>query len=901
MPLSKLNLLSLTLLLASVLPFHNSQAQWTINDPFGGWNVTSSAVVGTKVFASTSNGNLYVTSNNGVSWVTVSGPTSQSVAALVAMGSSLFAGTTAGGVFRSDDNGATWTAINNGLSNTFVKSLFVVGTKVYVALDWCFLCSDGGVFVSADKGATWTAANSGIEKHPVSSFASIGGALFASSNGTGVFRSSDNGTSWVAVNSGINTTVSCLLSSGTTLYAGTSQGAFISNDNGNSWTGINNGLKDDYSSTLTINALTVSGIYLFAGTMDGLFLSTDNGNSWGILSPGNVAGRYLFINQGTVFASVVDFSIMSTRFYTQTLSTFPRIYSIKPAAATIGSKVTIKGGGFSTTASANRIEFSATFTSASTSTADSLTFIVPTGATTGPVSVQANGEYSSSVNLTIVPKINYVYPTSGPVGTMLTIAATGFSPNTSKDTVTLGGTLANISLVSLDGLNVNVPDGLQAGPTPLHLKVGGHTDPGTITFTVLPGITSFSPLSGAADTTVTINGTSFDPVPSNNTVTVGGVTATVTTATSTSLTIKVPTKAVTGLISVTVNGQTGSSSNKFTVLPKILSFNPSSGVTGTIVTIKGTGFDSTASKNQVAFAGVSATIKSATSTSLTAVVPTTASTGLISVTCGGNTAYSSKEFRVNPVIDSFSPASGYPGTLITVTGTGFNSRSSLAVNGTTGFTFSFTSQSISFFVPQTATTGLITITQDSATATSATKFTVLHVSAPVAIPPTNITTDGFTALWNSVKEANFYLLDISSDNFTSYVVGFKGKILSDTFAIASGLKTGTGYQYRIRAVNGAGISSVYSNIISSVYTGDINVMAQKTIYPNPASNTIFLASDESGIVTVRVIDTSGKYYDLNFHQSGNLAEIDISNLPSGLYILQVIEGNKTKAFKFMKL
>lgn len=83
---------------------------------------------------------------------------------------------------------------------------------------------------------------------------------------------------------------------------------------------------------------------------------------------------------------------------------------------------------------------------------------------------------------------------------------------------------------------------------------------------VVPAVTSFSPTSGLIGTTVTINGSNFNNVLSNNTVTFNGVAATVTTATANVLTVIVPSGATTGAIRVSVEGSTAISSSVFTVL-----------------------------------------------------------------------------------------------------------------------------------------------------------------------------------------------------------------------------------------------------------------------------------------------------------------------------------------------
>jgi hypothetical protein len=80
-----------------------------------------------------------------------------------------------------------------------------------------------------------------------------------------------------------------------------------------------------------------------------------------------------------------------------------------------------------------------------------------------------------------------------------------------------------------------------------------------------PTITSFTPTSGSIGTVVTITGTNFSTTAANNIVWFGAVKATVTTATSTTLSVTVPTGATYQPITVTVNGLTAYSKTPFTV------------------------------------------------------------------------------------------------------------------------------------------------------------------------------------------------------------------------------------------------------------------------------------------------------------------------------------------------
>src|SRR5438876_212954 len=78
----------------------------------------------------------------------------------------------------------------------------------------------------------------------------------------------------------------------------------------------------------------------------------------------------------------------------------------------------------------------------------------------------------------------------------------------------------------------------------------------------------------------------------------------------------------------------------------ILYFAPQSGPVGTSVTISGTAFSTNSSQDTVAFHGTNATVNSATATQIVTTVPTSSSTGPISITTPNGTATSSMSFTV---------------------------------------------------------------------------------------------------------------------------------------------------------------------------------------------------------------------------------------------------------------
>jgi large repetitive protein len=108
----------------------------------------------------------------------------------------------------------------------------------------------------------------------------------------------------------------------------------------------------------------------------------------------------------------------------------------------------------------------------------------------------------------------------------------------------------------------------------------------------------------------------------------------------------------------------------------ITEFTPNSGPVGTVVTIYGSGFNTTAASNTVKFNTTTASVTAATATQLTVTVPTGATTGKITVQKGATTTTSAANFTVGanvaaPTITSFTPTIGNQGAAVTITGTNF--------------------------------------------------------------------------------------------------------------------------------------------------------------------------------------------------------------------------------------
>ncbi len=173
---------------------------------------------------------------------------------------------------------------------------------------------------------------------------------------------------------------------------------------------------------------------------------------------------------------------------------------------------------------------------------------------------------------------------------------------------------------------------------------------------------------------------------------------------------------------------TGDSCPACTPTHTITSFSPTSGPIGTTVTITGTGFTS---GSTVDFNGISATVTFVNATTLTAVVPSGATTGVITVTESGCPIDSATDFTLTACTPShsvfnFTPTSGPELTEVTITGTGFTASTTVDFNGTSATIISQTATQIIAEVPAGATSGTLTVTESGCALDISPDFTVIY-------------------------------------------------------------------------------------------------------------------------------------------------------------------------------
>lgn len=467
---------------------------------------------------------------------------------------------------------------------------------------------------------------------------------------------------------------------------------------------------------------------------------------------------------------------------------------------------------------------SASFAAGQTSIPFTVT-AVASGSTT--VTVTLNG-VSAASQVTVTPPpptIASFTPTSGPVGTTVTITGTNF---VNVQTVTFNGVAAIFTITSATTITAVVPTGATTGKIVVSDSAG--TAQSATNFTVLPSPTVVSLLPATLTLTQGGNGaltvTISAPQPTDTAVAFTSSASTIVTvpntvvvlATQTSAPITV-TAVAPGSAQITASLNATSASSTITVTPPpptIVSFTPTSGLVGDTVTVTGTNFINV---QTVTFNGITAIFTINNATTLTAVVPSGATTGPLSVTTATGTATSATNFTVlvPPIVTSFTPTNGRASTTVTVTGTNFTGVSAVTFNGiaATGFTVQ-NATTLTAIVPATATTGSLAVTTPDGTATSAGQFVVIPTQdmqlsvlpATLAIPSsgqasfnvaltgssgfTNVATLGMTGLPTGIT-ATFKSATLTANQRTLLTLVTNGSVPAGTVPLtitATGLVNG---------------------------------------------------------------------------------------------------------------
>ncbi|MEZ4406649.1 MAG: IPT/TIG domain-containing protein [Polyangiales bacterium] len=358
------------------------------------------------------------------------------------------------------------------------------------------------------------------------------------------------------------------------------------------------------------------------------------------------------------------------------------IREFTPRAVVPGGRVTIRGTGFATTPTQNRLALNGRALRVLRATETEMEAQLPLQAETGTLTLEVpgGGRYESPLRLFVgaAPVIRALTPAMGPPGTRVTIRGEHFGSDVSRVEVTFGGRPAAVATAAPVELVATVPEGAASGRVAVTVNGIGPIE-STTDFTVPAPVTvtGFEPRAGDAGENVTIRGTGFSTTTDQDEVTLNGTRLRVVSATADAIVAEIPQGARSGNLVVRVAGGPRVIARepfRVTARPRVTAVEPERGVPGSEVTLRGANFPPDRALASVRLNGVEVPIVRYARDAVVVRVPENAQTGRFQVIgrLQGTGVAPTEFFVLQPVtLREVDLPRGPVGSTVTLRGTGF--------------------------------------------------------------------------------------------------------------------------------------------------------------------------------------------------------------------------------------
>ena len=559
-------------------------------------------------------GDIQRSTNGGTSWTSIT-PTTGTDGAWVSPvlldpvnPATIYLGYT--DLMKSTDRGTTWSKITSGqTSGSFISNIAVAPSNpLVIYISW-----GTAMAKTVNGGTNWTTITSAVSS-PVSSLlvdpANPNNLYVTYSNftaGSKVYFSNNGGTSWTNISGTLpNIPANKIIyqsGSNGALYLGMDVGIYYRDNTQTDWSLYNSGLPNveifdleiRYSDKKLIAATYGRGLWespLYAGTplsvpvvssftpvsatkgntvtISGSNFTGATGVSFGgvaassfsVLNPGSITAVVGNGNSGNV--SVTNTAGTGTLAGFTYINTAPVITSFTPTSGKTGQVVNLTGTNFT---GATAVSFGGTAAASYTVVSStSITATVGAGAS-GSVSVTTASGTGALAGFTYLPPpaITSFSPVSAGTGQTVTITGTNFTGATA---ISFGGTRAtSYTVVSATSITAIVGSG-STGSVSVTTANGSASRTGFtyILSAYAPALITFSPAKAVPGSNISLTGTGFNPTPNLNTLWIGATRATISAATATSITAKIPVGATMDYIRILNSGtQLGTQSGQFFV------------------------------------------------------------------------------------------------------------------------------------------------------------------------------------------------------------------------------------------------------------------------------------------------------------------------------------------------
>lgn len=265
---------------------------FTVSDIDANHTVEATFTRNGTVYAGTSSGAVYFSTNHGLSWNTTTLPSPGfAVNSVFATSTTLYVGSEDGKVYYSTNNGVLWNATTAVPGGTAVKSVF--SSTISNTPTLFTGTQDGHVYYSTD-GTVWNATATPGTGSVNSIFITPSNTLYVGSHDGNVYYSSDNGSTWTQIQGPQTAPIQNIFAVNNQLYVNTRQVssngslppgtvdfeyAYTSNSLTNpnpTWD-----LLSQITYTLFVNA---DASVIYAGTQDGYVFSLTTGDEVGFIT-----------------------------------------------------------------------------------------------------------------------------------------------------------------------------------------------------------------------------------------------------------------------------------------------------------------------------------------------------------------------------------------------------------------------------------------------------------------------------------------------------------------------------------------------------------------------------------------------------------------------------------------
>ncbi|TRX51765.1 T9SS type A sorting domain-containing protein [Fulvivirga sp. M361] len=181
-------------------------------------------------------------------------------------------------------------------------------------------------------------------------------------------------------------------------------------------------------------------------------------------------------------------------------------------------------------------------------------------------------------------------------------------------------------------------------------------------------------------------------------------------------------------------------------------------------------------------------------------------------------------------------------------------------------------------------------------------------ATPTLEASSEIGTESFTINWQTTDGATSFEVDVSIDDFTTFVTGFEGNEVNDATSLeVTGLDKNV-YQFRVRAANASGLSDNSSTGMTETITGllgDFSNTFDIKLYPNPAGSELMIILPQAinQSLQLSIYDVNGKKMvsERSVDAIDNRLSIDLDRLNVGYYLIRLKNEDHFSTARFMKI